>query len=180
MMKSIISVLLVCVLLLVGCTPPNTSQLVTALNAVAEASSVAVVVTQSLVGLGKVDQDTANLVAVYAQGVDKAVATSIVELNSADTNAIKISKITAAFALVATPAFGANAPQIAAAVQAVSAAINIFLGQLNSSGMLKMAAAAPNVKPASLLSKGDKAMLKKTQSKVAETDALAAKLVVKK
>lgn len=176
MMKSIVSVFLVFTLLLVGCTPPNTSQLITALNAVADASSVAVVVTQSLVALGKVDQATADKVATYATAVDGAVTTSIAELNSTDTNAIKISKVSAAFAAVAAPAFGTQAPAITAAIAAVEAAVNIFLNQLNSSGVLTAAKVAPNVKPTSLMVKGDKVLLKKVQAKVAETNALAAKL----
>jgi hypothetical protein len=173
MMKSIVSVLLVCVLLLVGCTPPNTSQLVTALNAVADASSVAVVVTGSLVAVGKVSPDVAAQVANYSQGVNGAVTVSIAELNSADTNPVKISKISAAFAAVAAPAFGDKSPQVAAAIQAVSAAINIFLNQLHSSGVLKLAAAAPHAKPMDLLKKGDKAALKKTAAKCVETNAQA-------
>jgi hypothetical protein len=173
MMKTIVSIFLVCTLLLVGCTPPNTSQLVTALNAVSDASSVAVVVTQSLVALGKVSPDVANEVAVYSQGVSGAVTTSVAELSSADPNPVKISKITAAFAAVAAPAFGTNAPAVSAAIQAVSTAINIFLNQLSSAGVLKMAAAAPGVKPMSLLGKGDKAMLKKAVAKCSETSAKA-------
>jgi hypothetical protein len=173
MMKSIVSVFLVCVLLLVGCTPPNTSQLVTALNAVADASSVAVVVTQSLVALNKVSPDVANEVATYSQGVSTAVTTSVAELNSSDSNPVKISKITAAFAAVSAPAFGTQAPAVTAAIQAVSTAINIFLNQLQSSGVLKAAAVAPGVKPVDLLKKGDKATLKKAVAKCAETSAKA-------
>lgn len=181
MFKSFVSVLLVCMLLLVGCTPPNTSQLVTALNAVADASSVAVVVTQSLVALGKVSPDVAAQVATYSTGVNQAVTTSVAELNSTDTNPIKITKISAAFAAVAAPAFGSQSPAISAAVSAISVAIELFLNQLNSAGVLKMAARAPNVAPASLMLKGDKDLLKKIQEKVAETNAMAAKLkVVKK
>jgi hypothetical protein len=180
MLKSIVSVLLVCTLLMVGCTPPNTSQLVTALNAVADASSVAVVVTESLVALGKVSPQVAAQVSTYATGVNGAVTTSIAELNSTDPNPVKITKITAAFAAVATPAFGTQAPAITAAINAVATAVEIFLGQLNSSTTVKLAKVAPKVAPTSLMVKGDKDLLKKIQAKVAETNAKAAKLVVKK
>jgi hypothetical protein len=173
MMKSIVSVFLVCTLLLVGCTPPNTSQLVTALNAVADASSVAVVVTGSLASLGKLSPDVASQVATYSQGVNGAVTVSIAELSSLDSNPVKITKISTAFAAVATPAFGDKSPQVGAAIQAVSAAINIFLNQLHSAGVLKLAVAAPHAKPMDLLKKGDKATLKKTQAKCLETNAKA-------
>ena len=172
-MKSIVSVLMVGVLLLVGCTPPSTSQLSTALNAVADASSVAVVVTQSLVAIGKVSPEVANQVAVYSQSVNNAVTTSVAELNSTDTNPVKISKISAAFAAIAAPAFGTQAPAVTAVIQAVSAAVNIFLNQLHSSSVVKLAAAAPHAKPMSLLKKEDKTVLKKAVAKCAETNAKA-------
>lgn len=177
MLKSIVSVLLVSVLLLAGCGGTVTpSTLVTALNAVADAANVAVVVTSTLVATGKVDQSVADQVQLYATGVDGAVTASIAELNSTDTNPVKIANITAAFAKVAAPAFGANAPAVTAAIRAVTATINIFLQQLSSPSVMKAAMAAPKVAPTIVLSKGDKSMLKKIQTKVAATNALAATL----
>jgi hypothetical protein len=179
MYKSIVSLFLVFTLLLAGCGKVTPSSLVTALNAVADAANVAVVVTSSLVVSGTVSQSVATQVQTYATGIDQAVAASIAELNSADTNPVKIANISAAFAKVAAPAFGTQAPAITAAISAVTAAVDIFLQQLNSNGVLTAAKAAPKVSPALVLSHGDKSMLKKIQTKVAATNVLAAKLVKK-
>ena len=174
-MKSILSVFMALILCLasVGCGT-GTSNLVTALNAVSDAANVSVVVTSSLVALGKIDQATADQVSQYATGVGGAVNTSIAELNSADPNPQKITVITAAFAKVATPAFGPNSAQISATIDAVSAAIKIFLSHLNSTGTLKLAAAAPAAKI--VLAPGDKAVMKAMQKKTADTLAKAAAL----
>lgn len=176
-MKSILAVFMACVMCLasVGCGTP-TSNLITALNAVSDAASVAVVVTQALVATGQVDQATANLVSTYATSVSNAVNTSTTELNSKDTNAQKIAVITAAFAAVAAPAFGANAPAVLAAINAVTAAINIFISQLNSSTVVTAAKAAPHAPI--VLNSADKAMLKKIKAKTAQT--LAAAVALKK
>lgn len=175
-MKKLTTLLLTVVLCIsmVGC---STSNLVTALNAVSDASSVAVVVTSSLVALGKVSPDVAAQVSTYAQGVSKAVTVANAELNSSDTNPVKITVITAAFAQVATPAFS-NAPEVSAAISAVSVAVQIFLNQLTSSGVLTLARTSPDVKIK--MSVGDKLTLHKMMGKVAKTDAAAKLLLVKK
>jgi len=161
----------------VGCGTPA-SNLVVALNAVSDAASVAVVVTQALVATGKLDQATANLVSTYATSVATAVNTSTTELDSKDTNAEKIAVITSAFAQVAAPAFGSNAPTVLAAIQAVTAAINIFISQLNSSSVTSLAKLAPHVSPKMAMGRADKAMLKKIKTKTAQT--LAAAVALKK
>jgi len=174
-MKSMIAVFMAFVMALcsVGCGTP-TSNLIVALNAVSDAASVAVVVTQALVATGKVDQATANLVATYSASVGTAVNTATTELNSTDTNAVKIEKVTAAFAAVAAPAFGANAPEILAAINAVTAAINIFIQQLQGTSVTAAAKAAPHAPI--VLSHNDKMMIKKIHTKTAEMMAAAAKL----
>ena len=174
-MKSILAVFMALVLTfsLVGCG--STSQLVTALNAVADASSVAVVLTETLAGTGKIDPAVATQVANYAQGVTTAVQESIAELSSADTNPVKITKITADFAAVAAPAFGpGTSPQIQAAIQAVSAAVQLFLNQLHQPTVLTLAKVSP-VK-AVKLSVGDKSALKSINKKAAAVFQHAAKL----
>lgn len=158
----------------IGCSTPETSQLVTALNAVADASSVAVVITSSLVATGKVDPAIATEVSSYATNISVAVTASIAVLNGTEPNPQKIAAITAAFGKVAAPAFGENAPQIAASIDAVSAAVKIFLNRLTSSGLLKAANAAPNAKI--VLEKGDKAKMKEIQKKAAEVTAQAVAL----
>lgn len=179
MVKSMLAVFMAAVMCFttVGCgNAPTPSQLVTALNTVADAASVAVVVTQSLVATGKVDAEIGVQVSVYAQGIGTAVNTSIAELNGPAPNPQKIQAIVAAFAKVATPAFGEKAPQVNAAIEAVSAAVKIFLNNLQSSGVLKAAKDHPNASPNIVLSKSDKATLKLTQSKIADTLAKAAAL----
>jgi len=180
MLKSIVSVLLVCTLLLVGCGTSTPSNLITALNAVGDAASVVVVVTQALVATGTVSPDVAAQVSTYAIGVSGAVSTSIAELNSTDTNSVKIANITAAFAKVVTPAFGSNAPAVTAAINAVQAAIDIFLQQLGSQTVTMAAAKAPTVSPMLALSRADKSLLKKIETKAEATKVAAGKLVVKK
>jgi len=180
MMKSLVSCFLVCVLLLTGCGTTTPSNLVTALNAVGDAASVAVVVTQALVATGAVSPDVAAQVSTYATGVSGAVTTSIAELNSTDTNPVKIANITAAFAKVVAPAFGTNAPAVQAAITAVQTAIDIFLQQLGSQTATMAAAKAPTVSPMLALSRADKSLLKKIETKAEATKVAAEKLVVKK
>jgi hypothetical protein len=155
----------------VGCTP--TSNLVTTLNAVADAASVAVVVAQGLAAAGKISPADAALIATYASGVSTAVTESITELSSSDTNPIKITKISGFFAAVAVPAIpggSALAPYITAIVQVVTQ----FIGQLNSSTVLTAAKVAP--KAPLKLTMGDKMALHKTKKKADATIAVAAKL----
>lgn len=176
MFKSIVSVFMATILCLasVACTPAQTSSLVTALNTVSDAASVAVVITSSLVAVGKVDPSIGNQVSVYASGIGGAVNVSVTELNSNDTNPQKIAAITAAFTKVAVPVMGPNGQQISAAIDAVSATVKIFLSHLNSAGVLKVAKNAPTAKI--VLSSSDKSMLKKIEQKTAKTLEVAAEL----
>ena len=178
-MKSMLAVFMAAVMCLtsIGCGTPA-SNLIVALNAVSDAASVAVVVTQALVVTGKVDQETADLVSTYSASVGTAVNTTMVELNSTDTNAQKIEKITAAFAQVAVPAMGKNSTAILAAINAVTAAINIFISHLNGAPVVAAAKLSPHA--AIVLNSSDKTLLKKIKTKNAETLAAAASLKVKK
>lgn len=172
-MKSVLSVFLCAVLMFVtvACEAPKTSEVIVALNAVADATSVSVVVASSLVAMGKVDPEVAEQVRAYSESVGVAVRTSITELNGNATNPEKIAAITTAFAKVATPALGEQSPQVAAAIDAVSAAIKVFLNRLNNSGVLRAAASAPKAKIK--LSSSDKALIKNIEKKMAETKILA-------
>lgn len=179
MMKSIVSILLVGTLLLVGCGTTTPSTLITALNAVGDAASVAVVVTQALVATGTVSPSVAAQVSTYATGVSNAVTTSITELNSTDINTVKIANITAAFAQVVVPVFGTNAPAVQAAISAVQVAVDIFLQQLNSTAVVSAAKANPTVAPTLVLTRTDKSLLKKIETKAEATKVAAAALVTK-
>lgn len=174
-MKSILAVFMASVMALasVGCGT-TTSNLITALNAVSDAASVAVVVTQALVATGAVSQADANLVSTYATGVATAVNTSTTELNSKDSNAEKIAVITTAFAEVAAPALGPNSATIEAAIQAVVSTISIFIAQLNSSTVVTAAKLVPHAPI--VLNSADKAMIKKIKAKTALTLAAAVSL----
>lgn len=175
-LKSTFAVLMALILCLasVGCGPGTTSGLITALNVVSDAANVAVVLTSSLAAAGKVDPAVAAEVSAYATGIGTAVNTAVSELNSSDPNPQKILVITTAFANVTVPAFGPNAPEVGAAIAAVSAAVQVLLSQLNSTGLTAMARIAP---AATLSLTGpDKSALKTIKKKTAETLAKAAAL----
>lgn len=177
-MKSIIAVLMTLALCIftVGCS--TTSTLVTTLDAVSDAASVAVVVTQGLVATGSVDQTTANEVASYCTAVSTAVNESITELNSTDTNAVKIDLIVADFTQVATPAFGSDASQVSAAISAVSSAIQLFLNELHSTNVLLAAQTHPTAPLSLAMNRADRSTLKRIQAKTARTLAVAQKIAV--
>ncbi len=175
-MKSILAVLMASILCLasVGCGSGTTSGLITALNVVSDAANVAVVLTSSLAAAGEVSPAVAAEVSAYATGIGTAVNTAVSELNSSDPNPQKILIITTAFANVTVPAFGPNAPEIAAVINAVSAAVQVLLSQLHSAGLTALARTAPT---ATLnLTKADKSALKVIKKKTAETLATAAAL----
>jgi hypothetical protein len=172
--KSIVACFLATVLTLgsVACTPPTVSTLVTTLSAVSDAASVAVVVAGTLTATGTLSPEEAGLVSTYATAVSTATTKSITELNSTDTNVVKVTVITEAFAVVAAPAFGPNvSPQIIAVTNAIGTAVQLFLNQLHASGALKMARLAPHA--VIKLEKGDKAKLKAIMVKATETSAKA-------
>ena len=173
-MKSIVAVLMVACLSFgtVGCSN-QTSTLITSLNAVAEASSVAVVVVAGLQAAGKVSDADAALVTTLSVQVGTASNKSIAELNSADSNPQKITVISALFANIVIPQFntGLSAATVNGIVQAVAGAIQVFLGQLHGNAVLTAAHAYPT-EPIKL-SRGDKNTIKAIQKKIAETNAAA-------
>ena len=175
-LKSTLAVLMALVLCLasVGCGLGTTSGLITALNVVSDAANVAVVLTSSLAAAGKVDPAVAAEVSAYATGIGTAVNTAVSELNSSDPNPQKILVITTAFANVAVPALGVNAPEVSAVIKAVSVAVQLFLSQLNSAGVTALARTAPAA--AIRLTGADKSALKAIHKKTAETLAKAAAL----
>ena len=171
-MKKIIAIALLCTLMLTSCSN-KTSDLIVALGAVQDAASVAVVVAQGLVAVGKLDPQVATLVDTYAKLTSEAVTKSIAELNTSDPNPQKISVITAAFTPLLVPSLGSNvSAQVQAVVQAVVSAIQIFLGQLGGTPA-KLAKVAPNTKIT--LTMGDKSMLKQIHTKSQHTITMATK-----
>ncbi len=176
-MKSVVAVFMALVLCLasVGCGNGTQSNLITALNAVADAASVAVVVVDGLAATGKISPADAALVATYVTSVGTATNQSITELNSTDTNSVKIGKITGYFAVVAAPALPPSiGPLIGPIISAVVTTIDLFIHQLNGPAVVTAAAAAPRA--AIKLTGADKAALKSIQKKTAETTAKAAAL----
>ncbi|MGA7409266.1 MAG: hypothetical protein WBW33_02210 [Bryobacteraceae bacterium] len=175
-LKSTFAVLMALVLCLasVGCWSGTTSGLITALNVVSDAANVAVVLTSSLAAAGKVDPAVAAEVSAYATGIGTAVNTAVSELDSSDPNPQKILVITTAFANVTVPAFGPNAPEVSAVINAVSAAVQVLLSQLNSTGLTAMARTAPTATVS--LTWPDKSALKAIKKKTAETLVKAAAL----
>jgi len=169
-MKSILAMFMAAVLCLttIGCGGSTTSNLVTALNAVADAASVAVVVTQGLVSTGTVSQADATLVATYSTAISTAASQSITELGTTDTNVVKIGKITADFAAVVAPNVPGGAA-IAPLILAITSAVQIFMSQLNSAPVVAAAKAAPHAPVSLVLSGADKTLLKKTQATAAST-----------
>jgi hypothetical protein len=174
--KSTLAVLMALMLCLasVGCGSGTASGLVTALGVVSDAASVAVVLTTSLAAAGRIDPAVAAEVSAYATGIGTAVNTAVSELDSSDPNPQKIVVITAAFANVAVPAFGPNAAEAAAAIKAVSAAVELLLSRLNSTGVTALARSAPTATLS--LTGADKSALKAIRKKTAETLAKAAAL----
>jgi hypothetical protein len=162
-----------CFATLSGCSQ-TTSQLVNDLNAVADGAEASVVVATSLVAAGVIGADVAAQVSVYATAVGVACNTATAELNSNDPNPVKITVISAAFAKAASYAFGSNQPIIAAAITALSNFISVFLTDLNSSTVLKLAKVAPIAKVN--FAPGDKAKLKQINQKVAVMMVQAAAL----
>jgi hypothetical protein len=175
-MKSTVAVLMAMLLCLasVGCGSGTTSALITALTVVSDAANVAVVITSSLAAAGEVDPIVAAEVSAYATGVGTAVNTAIAELNSSDPNPKKILVITTAFANVAVPALGPDALLVSAAIKAVSAAVQLLLSQLNSTGVTALARTAPTATIS--LTRADKSALKAIKKKTAETLVKAAAL----
>lgn len=121
-MKNVKIAMAVCLaLILTACTA---SDLTLALNAVADAASVAAIAGTLL------DGPAGTLVATYAGQVSAVIPEVQTELNSSDPLPTKINKIAKDFADVVVPDVGGS-PQMKALVDAISAAIQAFLGQLH-------------------------------------------------
>lgn len=122
--RFLLTLLLPVGLCLTGC---SSSTAIDTLNATVAAADAAV---NSLEINGIVSQADALLTVNYLSAVAVASQSAAVELASADTAAIKATKITAYFANAAAPAISSAPPAVQASLAAVSAAVNAFLVSL--------------------------------------------------
>ena len=157
----------------VGCG--TASNLVTLLNAVADAASVATVVAAGLAATGTISQTDATAVATYATEVSTAVNQSVTELGTTDTNPVKITDITGYFAAAIAPNFSGGSALVPV-IQAIVTTVTQFISQLTSSTVLTAARVAPTVSVSLVLTRADKSLLKKTKATATATIASAAKL----
>lgn len=109
-------------LLLVAC---SSSTLITSLQLVEDAVTVAIPVLQA----AGVDPAALAQAQTYLTAVETATTQATTELASTDTAAVKAAKIASYFAAAVAPDIG-NA-QVAAVVRAVAAAVQSFLALLN-------------------------------------------------
>jgi hypothetical protein len=110
---------------LMGCNSP-----VTTLEVVVTAASAAVVAVPLMESAGLISTETGTVVVNYAEAINTAATKALAEENSADTPAQKATKIVADFSGIAIPALGPTVgPEVAALIQAISAAVQAFLIQ---------------------------------------------------
>lgn len=175
-MKSILTGLMVGVLSvsLIACQTSATP-LVTSLNAVADAASVAVVAAAAFEAAGKLSPATATEIENLSSAVHTSVLATETELATTDTNIQKITVITQDFQPVLKfVVTGPDAVLLQAVVVAVTTTAQLFLGQLNSTPVLMAAKLAP--KAPIKLTHGDKVAMKAMNAKLVVTAAQAAKL----
>jgi len=130
MKKSIIALLVAFCMFVVGCT--SQQKVVVALQAITIAASVAVPTIAALQASGKINSTDATLALNYAGLVSSAASKTSVELQSSDVNTVKINTIIGYFEPIAAPSIGSSSPQVFAAVSAISSAVTLFIGELQS------------------------------------------------
>ena len=131
------------------------------------------VVADGLLALGKISQADATAVGTYATAVSTAVNQSITELGTMDANPVKIADIAGYFSAIVAPVLPGGSALVPL-IQTVVQAIAQFIAQLNSGPVTTAAKLAPRAPI--VLNGSDKAMLKKTKAKTAETILAASKL----
>jgi len=172
MRKSIIALLVSFCMFFTSCTSQQAT--VIALQSITIAASVAVPTIAALEASGKVNTIDAKLALTYAGLVSTAASKASVELQSSDTNTVKINNIIGYFEPIAAPSIGSSSPQVFAAVSAISSAVTLFIGELKS-GQITVTASRNAPAPIKVsidslkLSRSDKNVLKdikKTADKV--------------
>jgi hypothetical protein len=163
MKRAILALVMSCILF-VGCNTPTVSNLVTALNVLVGSAQAAEVIATGLVAVNAISIGDAALVGVYASGIATAAQNSITELNSTDTAVVKIENITKQFAVVTKPVFGpTTSAEVTLAINVISVAVNSFLAQLNSPGVVSLAKLADKTETSVVLAPGDQKVLKQIQ-----------------
>lgn len=130
MKKSIIALLVAFCMFVVGCT--SQQKVVTALQGVSIAASVAVPTIIALEASGKINAADAKLALTYAGLVSTASSKATAELQSNDPSNTKISVIIADFEPIAAPSIGSSSPEVFAAVNAISSAVTLLVSELKS------------------------------------------------
>jgi hypothetical protein len=137
----------------------NTSTVVTYLNAVIAAADTAVA---GLEVAGQIPAPIGTLITNYLATVSTAASESAIELQSSDTTAVKVQKITTYFATSILPTFTNIPPSIIASIQAVDAAVKVFLSSIGAGQPgLASARALPSTIPAHIpINRTDRTTLK--------------------
>jgi len=117
---------------LISFTACTTSELTTALNVVADTASLASITAPILGAAGVIPVPTVDLITNYASQVSSSVVKVETELNSSDTDAIKVSTIIADFASVVVPDIPGVPPTAGALVTGLASAVKTFITQLES------------------------------------------------
>jgi hypothetical protein len=138
------------------------------LNYVGDAASVAEITATALQATGVISQQVAQVVITTAQQAATAVSQSITEVESSDPNPIKITKVSAYFAAVVINGAGLP-PQALTLVNAISAAIQVLLSQLNSQTVVTAAQSAPRSNLSLVLTNRDRLALGTIKAKADQT-----------
>jgi hypothetical protein len=154
-----------------GC---STGGLPTTLAVISDACTAATFAIPLLEASGVIPAGIGNIVLAYTGAVSDAASKSSAELLTADTAAIKATKITEYFAAVAVPALGPTVgPEVQALVNAISSAVNLFISQFTSPSAVK--AIKAGTVPA--LTMGDRHAIGGLQKKFADTSVKAKGLI---
>jgi hypothetical protein len=148
------------------------SSLVTDVQDVGDAASVAVVTAAALEATGAISAADAQLVENVGAGVAADCDKSITELQSADSSTVMVSKVVGYFEATGISTAGLS-PQATALVVAISAAVQVLLNQLKSPTVAAAAAMAREASPTVALSRNDRKALSSVQVK-ARTTVVAA------
>lgn len=129
-----------------GCTPSQETAVLKDVQAIVNLAGSVLSVAQSF-GAPDTPQEQSDITKgeQYAKDLSAAASASITEWNSTDPIATKVDMITADFTAVA-PIGTLQTARINAAVQLLSAAVNLAIAQLNSAAP----AASPNAIPVQL------------------------------